>query len=282
MPNPLTSTSTLGCPKWSLETIARNLADYGYDAVDFRGLGEHLDVTTAPAFTGHLAESKRMLADAGLVVSCISSSIRICERDRLEENLEEARRTIALATELGAPYVRVFGGGDVEAFARPALADTAAETIERILAMDGAAMLHWCLETHDHWVGADDVALLLDKLPAPRVGVVWDIGHTPRITKERPSDSWAAYGTRVLNTHFKDAVYDPHHPQAMADGWRYVYLGQGSLPLREAVQVLALHGYDGYLTLEHEKRWHPELSEPEDMFPKALSWFKETWHGAKE
>lgn len=280
MVRPKTSTTTLGCPNWNLETITRNLSAYGYDAVDFRGLGEHLDVTTAPEFTTHLPESRRMLTDAGLRVSCISSSIRLCETERIEDNLDEARRTIALAIELGAPCVRVFGGGDVEACSRPALVDAAAETLERILALDGAEALAWCLETHDHWVGADDVALLLERLPASALGVVWDVGHTPRVTKERPADSWTAYGARVLNTHFKDAAFDPQHPHAMEDGWRYVYLGEGALPLAEAVEVLAKHGYEGYLTLEHEKRWHPELPEPEDMFPHALAWFEEAWRSA--
>lgn len=280
MPSPRTSTTTLGCPTWDLKTIARNLAEYGYDAVDFRGLGQHLDVTTAPEFTSGLQESKRILGDAGLEVSCISSSICICDKDRLGGNLDEARRTLALARELGAPCVRVFGGGDVEACARPALADAAAETMEKMLALDGAAAIGWCVETHDHWVGADDIALLLDRLPVSAVGVVWDVGHTPRITKERPADSWAAYGRRVLNTHFKDAVYDPGHAHAMDDGWRYVYLGEGTLPLAEAVNVMALHGYDGFLTLEHEKRWHTQLPEPEDMFPRALHWFRETWQSA--
>jgi len=146
--------------------------------------------------------------------------------------------------------------------------------MERILALDGAAGLRWAFETHDHWIAATDLALLLDRIPSASFGVLWDVGHTPRITHEPPAESWAAYGARVFNTHFKDAVYDTSHPQAMNDGWRYVPLGEGQLPLAETVQILKGGGYTGYLTLEHEKRWHADLPEPEEMFPHAAQWFR--------
>ena len=38
-------------------------------------------------------------------------------------------------------------------------------------------------------------------------------------------------------------------------------------PLREFVDVLAQGGYDGWLTLELEKMWHPEIPEAEIAFP---------------
>ncbi|MBN2308603.1 MAG: sugar phosphate isomerase/epimerase [Candidatus Hydrogenedentes bacterium] len=271
----LTSTTTLGCPDWDLPTIIGNLAEYGYDAVDFRGLNGELDITRMPEFTTGIAETRRIFADAGLRVSAISSSIRICEHDRDRENLEEARRTIAVAQELAVPGVRVFGGGDLIQHDHGTLAGVGVATMDRILALDGATDLTWGFETHDHWIGVAEVSLLLERIPSDRFGVLWDVGHTSRVTREAPAESWAAYGPRVVNTHFKDAVHDPAHAQAMDDGWRYVPLGQGELPLADAVRLLKENGYAGYLTLEHEKRWHPELPGPEEAFPHALRWFRE-------
>jgi len=42
------------------------------------------------------------------------------------------------------------------------------------------------------------------------------------------------------------------------------------LPIGEVVRVLAEHGYDGYLSFEWEKMWHPELAEPETAFPRFV------------
>ncbi|MCP4639934.1 MAG: sugar phosphate isomerase/epimerase [bacterium] len=274
-----TSTTTLGCPAWDLATIVSNLSTYGYDAVDFRGVGDEIDVTKLAAFTTGLGETRRMLDDVGLAASCVSSSIRVCDAQARDASLEEARRTIPVALGLGAPSVRVFGGGDVEASSRDDLAKVGAETVSALLALDGAGQIQWCFETHDHWIVARDVNLLLDAVQAENFGVVWDVGHTTRVGDEDPAQSWAAYGSRVFNTHFKDAVYDPYYPPKMDDGWHYVPLGEGTLPLAEAVHLLRDNGYSGYLTLEHEKRWHGELAEPESAFPQALGWFREALAG---
>jgi sugar phosphate isomerase/epimerase len=48
---------------------------------------------------------------------------------------------------------------------------------------------------------------------------------------------------------------------------RYVLTGEGRVPVRETVRVLRQGGYAGYFCLEWEKRWHPELEEPEVAFP---------------
>lgn len=266
--------TTLGCPGWGLDTICRRGREYGYDGVDFRGYLETMDVTTLPLFTTGVAEVRRKLADAGLGVSGISTSIRVCEKSALAANLEEARRSIALARELGTTNLRVFGGGDLAAASREELARTGCETVERILALDGAREMRWLFETHDNWVKAADCKLLLDNVRSPAFGALWDMGHTPRVGGESPRETWAAIGPRVGYTHIKDATHDPSHPQAMEDGWRYVLPGTGQLPLRECIELLRRHGYDGWLLFEHEKRWHPELLEPEVAFPAFSRWVR--------
>ena len=37
--------------------------------------------------------------------------------------------------------------------------------------------------------------------------------------------------------------------------------------MKETVRVLAAGGYQGYYGFEWEKRWHPEIEEPEVAFP---------------
>ena len=91
---------------------------------------------------------------------------------------------------------------------------------------------------------------------------------------ETPAETFGYIGPRVKYTHVKDAAYDPKHPQAMKDGWRYTLAGEGQLPLAESIAILKRAGYNGYLLCEHEKRWHPELPEPEVMFPAFIKWAK--------
>ena len=98
------------------------------------------------------------------------------------------------------------------------------------------------------------------------------MGHTWRVGGETPQASYAAIGSRVGYAHVKDAIYDPASPLAMQDGWYYVAPGSGELPLAESIHLLRQGGYDGWLLCEHEKRWHPELPEPEELFPAFVKW----------
>ena len=274
---------TLGCPGWDLDTICKRGREYDFDGVDFRGYLDTLDITLRPEFTTGAAATRRMLADAGLEVSAISSSITVCLPEKMDANLEEARRTIAVAQTLGALNVRIFGGGDANT-PRPTLAEIGRNCIEHILALDGATSLHWLFETHDLWVKAADCRLLLDGIPSPAFGALWDMGHTYRVGGEKPADTFKALAdhagkSRVGYTHIKDAVYDPQHPLAMEDGWYYVLPGDGQLPLAESIAILHASGYDqgkqpgsGWLQFEHEKRWHPALLEPEVAFPAFAAW----------
>lgn len=266
---------TLGCPNWDLDTICARGREYGFDGVDFRGYLDTLDITTLPLFTTQAARTRRQLNDAGLEVSCISSSIRVCVPEDRQKNLDEARRTIETARGLGAGVVRIFGSGDLKKHSRVELGKIGSGMIGEILALDGARDLQWAFETHDLWIQSRDCKLLLDSIPEPNFGALWDMGHTSRVGGEAPAETFAALGGRVKYTHVKDAVYDPKDPKAMEDGWHYVLPGTGQLPLAEAIALLKANGYDGWLLCEHEKRWHPELEEPEVLFPAFVKWIRQ-------
>ncbi len=261
---------TLGCPKWDLDTICQKGRDYGFDGVDFRGYLDEIDVTKLHEFTIDLKKTRKKLDSAGLQVSAISSSINVCSEAKHADNIDEAKRTIEVAKGLNCGIVRVFGGGNVPDVGREKAAERGCSCMEGILALDGATDLLWVFETHDHWVKAADCKLLLDHIDNTAFGALWDMGHTYRVGGETPRESYAAIGSRIGYTHIKDAIRD----ESVKGGWRYVPPGLGELPLEESILLLKENGYDGWLQFEHEKRWHPELPEPEVVFPLFVSWIK--------
>ncbi len=265
---------TLGCPAWTLDDICRNGQAYGFDAVDFRGLGAELDITKLPEFTSEIAGTRRRLDRAGLAVSGVSSSITICNAEKHHANLEEARRTIPVALGLGAKNIRVFGGAFPAGVTREQAADVGARCVADILALPNATELDWLFETHDEWIRAKHARMLIDRVNHPAFGALWDTGHTYRLTKEPPAETYAEIGRWIRYVHIKDATCDPAHANAMPDGWRYVPAGTGDLPLAASITLLKENGYAGYLLCEHEKRWHPTLPEPEEVFPAFVKWVR--------
>lgn len=268
------SLSTLGCPDWDLDRICAVGSEAGYDGVDLRGYRDELDVTRHPLFTDRAAETRDRLADAGLTVSCLSSGIWLCEGDDREAQLAEARRLVEVGEAFDVDRIRVFGGGDPDAHSKAELAATAGETMRRILDVDGADRFQWVLETHDNWTASEDVECLLEEFPDGSVDVLWDAAHTVRLADESPRETLDALGDRIAYVHLKDARFEPEHDDATDDGYVYTLPGDGELPLADVVRALRERGYDGWIVFEHEKRWHPSITDPAAAFPAFVEWFE--------
>jgi fatty-acyl-CoA synthase len=71
-------------------------------------------------------------------------------------------------------------------------------------------------------------------------------------------------GSRILLAQVKDACRDPGRD----DGWQLVLLGAGEVPVPEILELLDVGGYPGWVSVEWEKRWHPEIEEPQVALPQ--------------
>jgi sugar phosphate isomerase/epimerase len=261
--------STLAFPDADLATAVSLGRSWGYAGVELRLIdGELID----PAMPSESrARVKRTLDSAGLPAVAVDSSIRLTG----ENPGPELRQFLELANDWEAPLVRVFGGalpGDepgrrarLEAAARVLL--EAAPTAERLGVAIG-------VETHDAFSASAAVAELLALVDSDAVGAVWD-SHHPHRMGERAADVWANLGPRTLLAQVKDARPDAGRD----DGWQLVLLGDGEVPVRDMLALLSAGGYQGWVSVEWEKRWHPEIAAPEVALPQHLAmlrdWVKE-------
>jgi sugar phosphate isomerase/epimerase len=255
--------STLGCPKWDWKTVLNQAAEHGYAALELRGLLNDIDLTKSPQFTGaKLKESRRDLAALGLKVSDLGASSRLGEPDaaRRKAQLDEARRFIDLARAMKVPYVRVFGGN-------LAAGQTREDGIERVIA--GFKELHEhakgsgvtvVIESHDEYTDSPTLLRILKGANVPTAALLWDAHHTAVMSREKPADTYKQLAKYVRHTHLKDS-------KPAAKGREYVLTGEGDVPVKETVKVLAANNYRGYYCLEWEKRWHPEIPDPEVAIP---------------
>ena len=54
----------------------------------------------------------------------------------------------------------------------------------------------------------------------------------------------------------------------MPDGtFKLCHVGDGDIPIAAIVKKLIEDGFDGYFSLEWEKKWHPELPDCDTEFP---------------
>ena len=252
--------TTLGCPDWTLDDILRRLPGYGYEGVELRGLGPDLDLAVSPAFStpAAMARTRTAFADAGLAVCGLDTSCTFTNPAQAAENLDAARRALDMAQALGAPTVRVFGGAIDADAERPAAAARVAEALEQLggyAAQTGSVSI--VLETHDAFSTGRQAADVLHQVKSAAVGILWDLHH-PFRQGESPAETLAALGPYVKQTHVKDS----------RPGGTYCLLGEGDVPILEMMGLLKRAGYDGWINLEWEKRWLPDLPGPEIAFPQ--------------
>jgi sugar phosphate isomerase/epimerase len=252
--------STLAFPDASLAAAVSLGRDCGYGGVELRLVdGELID----PAMTaGARAKVKRTVASAGLPIVTVDSSIRLTAADPGPE----LRRFLELASDWESPLVRVFGGPlAAEDPARRTQLESAARALHAALPAAGRLGVAIGVETHDAFSASSTLAALLELVPSGSVGAVWD-SHHPHRMGERPAEVQANLADRVLLAQVKDARRAPER----ADGWQLVLLGEGEVPVREMLGLLAGGGYRGWVSVEWEKRWHPEIEEPEVALPQHL------------
>ncbi|MEV4611558.1 TIM barrel protein [Kitasatospora sp. NPDC049258] len=235
--------STLGTPGVPLTGSVGLARRFGLDGLELRlhpDTGVHAGLDTAER-----AAAARTLG--GLPAFCLSGYVRVCEPGDDGPVIAALRADLRLARDLGAEFVRVFPGGtDLAAGARRLAA----------VATEGPKVL---VETHDALPTGAAVAALLER--APHAGAIWDLLH-PWRHGEEPAETLRQLGGRLACVQIKDA--------ASATCTTPVPLGTGAVPLAAARRLL--DGFEGWVSLEWERTWYPDIAPVEDILPGALDW----------
>jgi sugar phosphate isomerase/epimerase len=273
-PPPRIAFSTLAFPDATLASAVSLGRRWGYAGVELRLIDGELIDPSMPA-----ADRARVKRDlAGLPVVAVDSSIRLTDDDPGPD----LRRFLELASDWEAPLVRVFGGSLAASGAARLRAAARLRGPDRLHAAArlraAARVLAACVpvarrlgvaigvETHDDFSASSVVASLLALADAEGadpewVGAVWD-SHQPHRAGETPADVYANLGRRILLAQVKDARRGLH------GDWELVPLGEGEVPVRPMLGLLAAGGYRNWVSVEWEKRWHPEIAEPEVALPQ--------------
>lgn len=250
--------STISCPDYTVGQMADAVGRYGYDGIELYALeGARL---TPDVLAARWDEVKRGLA--GIPIASINSWGRLSSPDPAERRGQEIQiaRTFELAADLGCPLVKTFGGDLPAGRERDVVLDYMAESLWRLAPRAQDLGVTLVVETHDGFCLGADLAALLARVEHPHVAALWDVHHPYRMG-ETPETTDRLIGHRVAHAHVKDAV-------RTASGWRFVPLGEGELPIRAMLSRLMARDFNGYVAVDWEKMWHPELAGPDEALPQ--------------
>jgi len=238
--------STLGCTDYDLPAVLSLCRQYGFDAVELRGVAGELDFRRMPDFLPDRIEKTRLaFAASGVAPLVLGASCAFHDTEKREQTLAEGVFALNAAAALGAMGVRVFGNRAVGE--RPAL--PVIDGVEALLAATPETNAAVLLEVHGDFNTVAALSPILEHFKnEPRFGLVWDIAHSHPTYGENWPAFYDAIAPFVRHVHVKDER-----------GGQLTLPGQGEIPIVPIVRRLLDDGYDGAFSLEWEKKWHPEL-----------------------
>lgn len=273
---PRVTFSTLACPAWSPETVVANARSMGYDGIEWRG-GESGHVNPDLA-RGARAELRQRVRDADLFSLAVTGYTSFVSDNPAVRavNADELKRYLDLAADLDANYVRVFLGELGPGQAREQMYPRIVESLAQCISHAQSAGVGMAIEHHDDFVQTSALVPILEQLKDPSTGAVWDIANAYSAGEGAEQGAQNLAG-RIFYVQVKDGV-------GQFAAWRLTDVGKGSVPLRQAMQLLHAQNYAGAFSVEWEYAWHPELEPPEHALPHALrtvrSWLKAFYPGA--
>ncbi|WP_370939927.1 sugar phosphate isomerase/epimerase family protein [Amycolatopsis sp. cg13] len=245
--------STLGMPGIPVRESAAIAAAHGCAGLELRVHADeevHLGLINAAAV-------REQISDAGLEISALAGYVQVCAPG--PGVVDELRALIDLAARLHAPAIRVFPGGTGED-------GRAVDRIAAVLPDLAAAGVRLLVETHDSHLTAESVLRLVKPFADPaRVAVLWDALH-PWRAGEPPARTRALLGEYLGYFQLKDATA----------GLTPVPPGEGRVPLAECGRLL--RPWSGWISLEWERAWHPEIAPIDVPLGAAAKWLTR-WGG---
>ena len=250
--------STIAFPSAPLAQVLRLGQSWGYEGVELRVVdGKLVDPGCSHA---ERARTRAILEYSGMPVVCLDSSVRLAD----PVAAPQLDALLVLASEWGAPLVRVFAGSfDGGPLEKEEAINAAGRVLRRAIPHAEQLGVQIGVETHDAFSASKDLAELLALIPSSWVGAVWDVLH-PYRAGETVADMIQAIGRRVLLAQVKDARTD----ERQRDGWRLALMGEGEVPVHQMLQALHAIGYTGAVSVEWEKFWHPDVEAAEIALPQ--------------
>ena len=126
------------------------------------------------------------------------------------------------------------------------------------------------LETHGDFASSFETNGIMASVASNNAGVIWDPANCLIDFGEQPQEGAAAMKANIRHVHIKDL-------RQGRDGWEPVLTGEGTFPLAELKLSLEQINFQGFVSFEWEKKWHPQIPDAGIALPHFSRWYRENW-----
>lgn len=257
-----------------LEDILFIISELGYDGVEI--WSKHLE-----KYEASLDKIKNILKWQNLEVNMISPYFDFTRSyKKWYESIENAKKYICIAKELGCPLIRCFTGKVPSEFATEKQWNGCVEGIKYISRVAKKEGITIAIETHPSTL-ADTISStlkLIEKINEENVKINLDFYNLYEVDNTDPLTAIEKLYPYVVNIHAKNAVLS----EGRISPFRYVlgknhmlknirYLSCGDLNYNLVLEELVKRGYNGYISIECFETRRSPLRVAKD----EIKWFRQ-------
>lgn len=257
------SFSTKGWQYLGWQTITRLATDMKIDGIELH------DISDPSIYAGvlesySLPATRRYLLENKLTVPCVDFPGDIADGKDDADKLEKLKNIIDTAYNLRAKAVRVHTlRSDKENTEE--IINNASRFLSSALPYAERVDVTILIETVGVFSDTSALKSLLDSFALDSLAALWDMHNTFFFGGEDPSRTIENLGAYVRHVHIKDSEKDN-------DGnLSFCLIGKGELPIDEMMNALRSINYDGFISLEWDPAWLPDINDPEIIFPHFVS-----------
>jgi len=265
---------TMGTPEYTVLEAIKLFHDIGIDGAEIVVQDGYRSGISAACLPEELEAVKRAAAENGIEISALTpynSYFNDLNDELRQKEIDDIGKVIDACEFLGAHYIRIYGG-NLQAGDTEALPERRQRLVEAMRFLgDKAAEKDVTLVIENHFntmcVSARESVDMIREINHPNVRILYDQANLSFTGKEDYQEAIAVQQDYVAYMHVKDLVFkegvaftsdEVSHPD---ESKRNVYtriVGEGVVPWPEILRSVKEHGYDGWLSMEYERRWHPD------------------------
>ena len=244
------ATAGWGFRELSLPVYFKMVADLDIHCVEVNAQGYeevplHLDVSMGEEEINKVKEAAK---EAGVEIFALAGTndFSVAEKE-LNGHIGRVKKTIDLASSIGAVIIRVFAGWVKAEDVTERLIDQVAECLEEVGEYARAKGITIAMENHGGITAtASDCKKILDKVKSSAVGLNYDPANFIAFGYgEDPLIGLEALSERIVYVHLKDCL-------KKEDRYEFTAVGGGGMNWEKLLPALS-KVYDGYWAIEYEE-----------------------------
>lgn len=265
---------TMGTPEYTVCEAIRLLHSMGADGVEIVVQDNYKSGIPCDASEHELAEIKACAEENNIQIICLTpynSRFDSLDDEIRAQEMAGIRKVISYCSYFGAKYIRIYGGnqpaGDNENI--PQRRQRLVEAMRELGDCAQEKGVTLVIENHFNTmaVSAQQSVDLIREIGHPAVRILYDQANLTFTENEASEVAIPIQQEYVAYMHVKDLVFkegirfsssDVAHPD---ESERNVYtriVGEGVVPWQWILSEVRRRGYTGWLSLEYERRWHPD------------------------